>query len=117
MRSHAEWLALAGRSGLRTHDYREDDLEGISTSDVPAGTAFHAIVFDNQVFGAALPAADRARVIALAGLAEARLLAVDLIKCSEGDWWYIAASTLPDMRIGGEGHHDELTPALGGPST
>ena len=37
LRSHAEWLALAGRAGLRTQDYREDDLDGISTSGLPDG--------------------------------------------------------------------------------
>ncbi len=37
LRSHAEWLALAGRAGLRTQDYREDDLDGISTSRLTRG--------------------------------------------------------------------------------
>ena len=55
LRSQAEWLALAGRLAFRTQDYREDDLNGIRTSGLPEGTALHAIVFDNQVYGAALP--------------------------------------------------------------
>jgi len=117
LRSHAEWLALAGRSGLRTQDYREDDREGTSTSSLPAGTALQMIVFDGDVYGAALPADVRSRVGVLAGLAESRLLGVDLIRCSKGDWWFAAASVLPDLRVGGEGLLDALTSALGGPTT
>ena len=118
-------VCAATRNGLRwpgVQDYGHrttgrTTFDGISTSGLPVGTALHAIVFDNQVFGAALPADVRTRVIALAGLAEARLLGVDLITCSEGDWWFTAASVLPDLRIGGEGLLDALTPALGGPAT
>ena len=60
-RSDAEWLALAGRAGFRTQDYREDDVDGITTSGLPEGTAVHVIVFDDQVYGAALPADVRGR--------------------------------------------------------
>jgi hypothetical protein len=115
-RSDAEWLALAGRAGFRTQDYREDDVDGIKTSGLPEGTAVHVIVFDHQVYGAALPADVHARAIGVARLAGARLLGMDLIACSDDDWWFGAASILPDLWIGGEGLLDALTPALGGPA-
>jgi hypothetical protein len=113
LHSQPEWLAMAGRSGLRTQDYGEDDREGIHTSSLPEGLPLHMIVFDDAVYGVVVPDDLRVRVVELARLAEARLLGIDLITSLQGDWWFVAASVLPDLRVGGEGLLDALTLALG----
>jgi hypothetical protein len=117
VRTDAEWLWLAGRAGFRTPDYREGDLEQSRMSDVPDGTPVRAIVFDDRVYGMAVPPEVGACAMALARLAATRLLGVDLVETPQGDWWFSAASITPDFRPGGEALLDALATALVGPTT
>jgi len=117
LRTDAEWLWLAARAGFRTADYREGDLGRTRTSGLPDGTALRAIVFDDRVHGMAVPSDVGVCAVALARLAETRLLGVDLVESPQGDWWFSAASIVPDFRIGGDALLDALATALGGPAT
>ena len=97
LRSDAEWLALAGRAGLRTQDYRDDARNGIAMSGLPDAALVRVIVFDNLIYGAPVPADVRSGVLTLARLADTRLLGVDLVRTAEDDWWFGAASITPDL--------------------
>jgi len=102
-RSAAEWFLLAGRAGL-----------GAGTSAVPDGRSRTVLVLDDRLYGEAVPADVGARAISLARLAETRLLGIEMIESRNGAWWFVAASTVPDVRLGGEPLLDALAIALDG---
>jgi hypothetical protein len=124
-RSVPEWIAFAARAGFRTADCHEDDREGLRISPVPRGRCLRAIVLDDTVHSvsaslsmpppASAISADSAfaaSAIALARLAETRLLGIDAIESPAGCWWFAGASTMPDLRLGGESLLDALAEAL-----
>ena len=115
LRPAVEWLWLATRAGFRTADSCDSDGDGLRISDVPGGMLTRAIVLDDRIYGAAVPSHIGVSAIALAGLAETRLLGVDVIESPRGHWWFGAASTAPDLRIGGEPLLEALAVALDGP--
>ena len=115
VRADAEWLWLASRAGFRTADYCEGDLDGARMSGLPDGTMWHVMVLDDRVYGMDVPSDVGTSAIALARLADTRLLGVDVIESPRGHWWFSAASIAPDFRIGGEAFLDALAVALDGP--
>jgi hypothetical protein len=117
-RSDTEWLWLAGRAGLRTADRSHGDpacdaLPGASA--VPDGMSRRVLVLDDCLYGDAVPADIGAGAIALARLADTRLLGIDMIESRQGAWWFAAASTAPELPIGGGRFLDDLAVALDGP--
>ena len=116
-RTSVEWLWLAGRAGLRTIDHIEGDLRASAQPAAPWGTDRTVIVFDGRPFGPPMREDVAAAAARLATLSETRLLGVDLVEASEGDWWFTGASAAPDLRVGGEALLDALATALGGTSS
>jgi hypothetical protein len=117
LRAQAEWVWLAGRAGFQTEHYRESDLDRTRIAGLQTGAAVSAVVFDDRVHGRALPCGVAASAVALARLAETRLLGINLVATSRNDWWFSAASIVPDLRTGSGTLLDALAAALGGAST
>lgn len=115
VRHTAEWLRLAGRAGLQTAGYVESDRDprGPQLSRPPAGARRRLLVLDDRVYGDAVPADIGEKAIALARLADTRLLGVEAIESPGGAWWFADASATSDLRVGGEPFLDALADALG----
>lgn len=114
VRNAADWLWLAGRAGFQTAGYGEGDLDHRRPrlSRPPDGARRRLLVLDDRVYGDAVPADIGDKAIALARLADTRLLGVEAIESGRGEWWFGDASATPDLRVGGEPFLDSLADAL-----
>ena len=116
LRTHAEWPGWpAAQDFVRRTTGKT--TSGSSHVRIARRHCPTRIVFDGRVYGVALPSDVLAPLSPWPDWRRARLLGVDLSRRSEGDWWFTAASIVPDLRVGGEPLLDALTPALGGPAT
>jgi hypothetical protein len=99
----SEWTWLAARAGLTVAPCRLDSADPHSSSGA-ASTAGsrQAIVVAGRVCGPALPPAAEAGSRRLAALAETPLLGVDFAATADGQWTFVGATPVPDLRRGGE---------------
>jgi hypothetical protein len=106
-----QWHALAARAGLSVPPLR-----------VPHGgngraTAWtipdcNVVVACGAVFGAPLPDPASAACLRLAELSGADILGIEMTRGEEGEWSFVGAHPMPDLRIGGEALVDHLAAEL-----
>ena len=115
--SLAEWTWLAGQAGLPTLTFHQNDQTPGGTLDESpyTGSIFQIIVLDGQIYGQRPPAfsADMMGCISrLADFCGLRLFGMDFCFKPEGEQLFASATTLPDLRLGGEEILDALAEAL-----
>lgn len=99
----SKWTWLASRAGLSTGVFRQGSM--IKESAPPNylnPAARTVIVLAGRCFGASAPPAVRQGCVKLAQACEAEMLGVDFCIDADGEWIFAGASTVPEIRIGGE---------------
>jgi hypothetical protein len=94
-RNNLEWTILAARAGLSVTCHRNGDDEATEACEKRS-----FLILDEHVFPSDAPETLSSRLARLISLAELRLAGVTLTFCS-GEWAFLEATTLPDLRIGG----------------
>jgi hypothetical protein len=109
-----QWFAMAARAGLPTPRIRISSRpREAEADDLPAATELRgAIVAGGSQYGEPLPRATAAACVRLAELSGAAILGVALRRDAGGDWEFAGASSLPDLRLGGERLADGLAAEL-----
>jgi len=97
----SEWTMMAARAGLPAAFYSPTDHDVSRTRDPsPADRSVTGLVLHGRCFGA-MPDAFRLGCARLAELADTALLGVEFL-ARGGDWQFVSATPLPDLRQGGE---------------
>ena len=107
-RSHAEWVALAARSGMDVEPYVESDVECGGHAAAVGAPAHSMIVIGDAVVGDATAAT----LAAAQRLARAAGLGIAGIAVDPERGTFRAATPLPDLRLGGAAALDALEEAL-----
>jgi hypothetical protein len=117
-RHPSEWLCLASQVGLQTPTYRQLSFNGAGTMEY-AGIPFSregpvktVFVVEQQVVGEQAPEDVMEGCRRLAKLCGYSLLAVEFVILGAGRWICAGASTMPDLRLGGEKLLDALTSVM-----
>jgi hypothetical protein len=116
----SEWLWLAAQAGLPTPLYQQsshDDIDEMKQLRriVPEGTPTTMVItLGDHVFGPNLPPEISKACKELARLADTPLLGIELAIDSAADqsWTFAGATSMPDLRIGGEPFLNELARQL-----
>jgi hypothetical protein len=115
-RGAVEWAVLAGRAGLAVPQLRlSSDEEAATASETAAAEPWHVFVVEGRVVARTPPPAAIAAACArLASAAGVALLGVELnpVDAPAGAV-FRRASTLPDLRLGGDPLLDVLADTLG----
>lgn len=115
-RAPAEWSWLAGRAGLPALFWHQDDTAGIQLQTGGMLPLPQLILLDGLIYGPPLCVkaveALKSAISRLAGLSGVRLLGVDFYLDANGKAFFAQATTLPDLRLGGERLLDALAEAL-----
>ncbi|OGO38546.1 MAG: hypothetical protein A2W35_16035 [Chloroflexi bacterium RBG_16_57_11] len=102
-RSAAEWVWLATQAGLPVLPFHQSDEQPLEFT--PTNPTFQLVVFDSEVYGASAhwcQADLRNSIGRLAELSRLRLIGLDFSISSAGEPLVMSATTLPDLRLGGE---------------
>jgi hypothetical protein len=114
-RHPSAWAALAGRAGLPTARYCQSSEDDPSEAWQPAGAPPAAIAFvvgERVIAPPALPTHFYEACRRLANSAGARLLGIDFLPATPGEWRFTGASVMPDLVRGGEPLADALAEAF-----
>jgi hypothetical protein len=125
-RHPSAWAALAGRAGLATPPYRQTDQDSPDVVSTPPAHRVDAhrqppfwrapvtatVVGQTVVAPPEVPEPVLAACARIAELAGDELLGIDLAQTPVGDWEMLAATAMPDLRLGGEAVLDALAKEL-----
>ncbi len=116
-RHQSHWVWLAARAGLRTPDYIQSsqnpiDRPGALRRRSPPPKVKTVLVIGDRVVGGQPPGALLAGCLELARVSGSGILGVDFADGPEGEWTFVGATPLPDLRLGGEAALDALMIAL-----
>jgi len=109
VRSPAEWCWLATQAGLPVLPFSQNDKQPMEFS--PGDATFQWVVLDGEVYGASpqwCQADLRTIIKRLAELSGLRLFGLAFSTSLAGEPRFMSATTLPDLRLGGEGLLDAL---------
>ena len=95
------WRLLAGKAGLRTVPFRMPGPP-LDVAPTPAEASHWAIVFGDAVYGADLDPALTSACGRLVELAGADMLGIEFGVGRTGEWTFRAATSKPDLRLGGD---------------
>ena len=115
----SEWVWMAAQAGLPTASYQQSSHDEIDETQqlrriVPPGTpTMMVITLGDRVFGPNLPAHIVNGCKELARISQTPLLGIELtVGQSHAPWTFAGATSLPDLRLGGEPLLDELARRL-----
>jgi hypothetical protein len=105
----SEWIWLASRAGLSPFPYCQSET---LAAPLPQSSTITIIVVKGTCCGPAAPSPVREGCLRLAKMCGTDLLGVDFQQTPSGNWRFINASPVPDLRLGGEALLDLLSIAL-----
>jgi hypothetical protein len=109
----SEWIWMAAQAGLSTMSYRQSDGHSELLSNATSrGPTRSIIVIKDNCSGPTAPPTVTAGSVRLAELTKTTLLGVEFQITPAGDWIFRNATSLPDLRLGGEALLDVLANAL-----
>ena len=108
----SEWIWLAARAGLSTHDYVYSPQNHLWIDDGYHSRSHTVFVVDGQLIGPTPSSAIRRSCIRLATLAGTDVLGIDFVTAPESDWIFKGATAYPDLRKGGTAMLDTLAMVL-----
>jgi hypothetical protein len=120
LRHVSEWIWMASSVGLHISDYTQSSVnllpeivfEGrVTPINTPINTVF---VVNEHVIADEAPSDIREKCRNLADLARTDLLGIEFAEGSESPWTFVGATTLPDLRLGGQAILDKLILILRG---
>jgi len=100
----SEWAFRAGRAGLPMRPYRQGAQERPEPGDrrpLAEAPSRRVIVFDDQVFGAPVPADVVRGCKKLARAVDTAILGIDFRVDACGQWQFCDATPCPDLCVGG----------------
>jgi hypothetical protein len=115
----SEWVWMAAQSGLPTASYSQSSQDEVDETKqlrriLPDGTPTTMVItLGNRVFGPNLPPhiADACKALAL--LSQTPMLGIELtVGRPQGPWTFAGATSMPDLRLGGEPLLNELARQL-----
>jgi hypothetical protein len=119
-RQESEWVWSAAQAGLPTPVYRQtsfdqiDPMRGDRRLVQSSEAVKTVIVVDGCPVGAAAPAEVLDGCCRLAERSGTDLLGIEFVSGSAGDWTFVGATPMPDLRLGGRALLDALALALEG---
>ena len=120
LRHITEWIWMASRVGLHISDYEQTSVNLVpeiafegrcSPTNAPINTV---IVVSGHVIASKAPSDVREKCRRLADLARTELLGIEFSEGAESPWTFVGATTLPDLRLGGQAVLDKLMLVLRG---
>lgn len=109
----SEWMWIAAQAGLSTMPYRQSDAHSALLPNALSRAATRSIiVVKDKCFGPIAPPTVTVGSVRLADLSKTSLLGVDFQITPTGDWIFMNATPLPDLRLGGEALLDVLANTL-----
>lgn len=113
--STLEWLTMAIKAGLTTLPYTQNDTQGINYPALTNAAPLKIVVCNQRCFSSGfmpIPAAINESCVKLAALTQMALVELDFYISPQGQWIFLGANTLPDLRLGGESLLDALAQDL-----
>ena len=112
-RQPSEWVWLAAQAGLLTLPYEQsDEREAPTVASLSRLTTRTLLVVGDACCDSSAPPSVAASCVRLAQLNATGLLGIDFHVTAAGEWVFINATPLPDLRLGGEVLLDRLANAL-----
>lgn len=110
-RHQSEWIWMASQAGLATMLYCQGDKDTAPLPQFPS--VKHTItVVNDTCFGSVVPPTVASGSVRLGELSQTSLLGIDFQITSDGNWIFLNAQPLPDLRLGGEDLLDFLSTIL-----
>ena len=109
IRSPSEWAWLAAQAGLPALPFHQSDEETFKPSHVFVTS--QVVMLDGEIYGESIQKLDddlRSSTKRLAELSGLRLLGVDFAITPAGDRFFVSATSLPELRLGGDTLLDAL---------